>query len=237
MLLALVPRAAWPSTWVDVEVVCPVCGTTNVFKTPASFGTYIYQDVSRFQYVFWPATTPYFLYTCRRCHLTAYMQDFRQIPKSKIETIEAMLAERAKIEGDVLPYYEIPMDVRLGIARRVYEILGRDDAFWCEFERIAGYHFAEARQPQSAHAARSRALARAETLLETQDPSTRKETLVIVGSMRFFTGDVAGARKALDEAESLTFTGSGREAATLDRYLSQLIRDLRTEILGDPAAR
>ena len=138
-----------------MEVTCPVCGTVNIFKVAASFGTYVYQEPSRLQYVFWPATTDMFLYTCRRCHLTAYMQDFAEIPADKITALATVLERDGVIQGALLPYYEIPMATRLDIARKVYEVLERDAEFWCEFDRIAGYHHAESGRAREAHTARA----------------------------------------------------------------------------------
>ena len=232
-LLACVPALVLPSTWMDVEVTCPVCGTVNVFKVPASFGTYVYQDPSRLQYVFWPATTDMFLYTCRRCHLTAYMQDFAEVPADKITALATMLERDGAIQGALVPYYEIPMGTCLDIARKVYEVLERDAEFWCEFDRIAGYHHAESGRAREAHTARARALTRAESILGTAPRGERKETLVIVAALRFLTGDIPGAREALAEAEPLTYAASDRDSEALDHYLSQLIQDLRAEFLSD----
>ena len=230
-------RRALSSTWVDVEVTCPVCATVNVFKIPGSFGTYVYQEPSRYQYVFWPASTDFFVYTCRRCHLSTYMSDFEAIPPDKITALAVMLEREAEIVGPAAPYFEIPVTTRLDIARTVYGLLGRDELFWCEFERINGYHLAEAGEPKSAHAARGRALGLAEGLLAKEARGTAKETLVIIGTMRFFTGDLSGARTALDDASERTFTGEDREAAGLDGFLTQLIDDFRSAFLTQTGSR
>lgn len=220
LLLLLVAPMAHATTWVDVEVTCPVCGATNVFQVPASYGTYVFQDRSRFQYVFWPATTDKFIYTCRKCHLTAYMGDFEEIPDDKVKALAAMLEREANIEGDVLPYYGIPMIVRLPIAERVYKILERDDEFWCEFRRIQGYHLELAGLESEATAARRAALETSKRLPRT------KQNVFILASLKYFTGDVSGAESGLREAESLR-----QESPDLDRYLAQLIDDFRKELL------
>jgi hypothetical protein len=229
-------QSALATTWADVEVTCPVCGVVNVFQAPASYGTYVYREPSRLQYVFWPSTTDRFLDTCKRCHLTAYMGDFQEIPKEKVPALAAMLKREAGIQGTVEPYYEISMPLRLAIAEKVYEILGRDEAFWCEFHRIEGFHLEEAGLSEPAHEARAKALAIAERLLmESSASTTRKETLVIVAAMRYFTGDGAGAERALKEADGLTFQSSelGPESsAGLDRFLDEIIGTFRTELLA-----
>jgi hypothetical protein len=96
----------------------------NVFQAPGSFGSYVYDEPSRFQYVFWPATTDRFLYTCKTCRLTAYMGDFEEIPGEKVPALKAMLEGDAVLEGELTPYYEIPMTLRLPIAEKVYQLLG-----------------------------------------------------------------------------------------------------------------
>ena len=235
-LLLGMSRRAFSSTWVDVEVTCPVCATLNLFKVPGSFGTYVYREPSRFQYVFWPATTDFFVHTCRRCHLSTYLADFDAIPPGRITELAAMLEREAAIDGHVVPYFEIPITTRLDIARKVYGLLGRDEPFWCEFERIVGYHLAEAGASKDAHVARVRALALAEGLLETEPAATAKETLVIVGTMRFLTGDRSGASAAFLDASKRTFTGEAQDAAGLDGFLTQIIDDFRREFLNEQGA-
>ena len=219
----------------DVAVTCPVSGPVPEFKVPASFGTYVYQDPSRLHEGVCPATTDMFLYTCRRCHLTTYMQAFAPLTAAPITALAAMLERDGEIQGALVPYYDIPIDVRLGLARKVYEVLERDAEFWCELDRIAGYHHAESGRAREAYTARARALTRAELILKTAAPGERKETLVIVAALRFLTGDVPGAREALAEAEPLTYTSPERDSKALDAFLSQLIEDFGTELLADGA--
>jgi hypothetical protein len=216
------------TTWLPIEVTCPVCGTVNAFETPGSYGSYVYQEPSKLQYVFWPATDRRFLYTCKQCRLTAYMGDFDAIPVEKVDTLKTLL-EGTSIDGPMVPYDEIPMAARLPIAEKVYEVLGRDDRFWCEFRRIQGYHLEGASRADEARRARVEALELAEKLLREPSPA-RKETLVIAAAMRRITGDNQGARQALDEAKTLTFESSelGAESSKgLNDYLDGLIEDLR----------
>lgn len=229
-MLALLGLAAtvFATTWFPTEVTCPVCGTLNTFQVPGSYGSYVYQEPSKLQYVFWPSTTDKFLYTCKQCRLTAYMGDFEAVPKEKVPELARMLEKEAKIEGPLVPYFEIPMVSRLRIAAKVYEVLGRDDQFWCEFRRIEGYHLEPASRADEARAARLKALEIAEKLLR-EPSSTRKETLVIAAAMRKITGDVEGATRDLQEAKTLTFDSKelGAESSEgLNGYLDSLIEEL-----------
>ena len=228
-LLALLALAAgaFATTWFPTEVTCPVCGAVNTFQVPGSYGSYVFQEPSKLQYVFWPATTDKFLYTCKQCRLTAYMGDFEAVPKDKVDALATMLAQ-TEIEGPLVPYFEIPMVARLPIAEKVYRILGRDERFWCEFRRIQGFHLEAASRADEARAARLEALEIAEKLLREPSP-TRKETLVIAAAMRTITGDTEGAKRDLQEAKGLTFSSTelGAESSEgLNGYLDTLIEEL-----------
>jgi len=215
-------------TWFPTQVTCPVCGTVNDFQIPGSYGSYVFQEPSKLQYVFWPAITDKFLYTCKQCRLTAYMGDFEAIPPEKVGELAKMLEREAKIEGPLVPYFEIPMVARLPVAEKVYRVIGRDDTFWCEFRRVQGYHLEAASRADEARAARVKALEIAEKLLR-EPSSTRKETLVIAASMRKITGDAEGAGRDLEEAKTLTFESKvlGAESSEgLNGYLDSLIEEL-----------
>jgi hypothetical protein len=228
LLLFLIVTAAFASTWFPKEVTCPVCGAVNTFQVPGSYGSYVYQEPSKLQYVFWPATTDRFLYTCKQCRLTVYMGDFEAIPQNRVAALAKMLEAETKLQEPLVPYYEIPMVARLPIAEKVYETLGRDDSFWCEFRRIQGFHLEAAGRADEARAARLEALEIAEKLLKESSP-TRKETLVIAAAMRKITGDAAGATRDLEEAKSLEFDSKdlGPESSeNLNGFLDSLIEEL-----------
>src|SRR5215475_11656326 len=72
-------------TTIEVKVVCPVCRTENEFLEYASWGSYVYHYPSKFQLVFWPYTWSATVYSCKKCHLSVFMWDFREFPKDKIE--------------------------------------------------------------------------------------------------------------------------------------------------------
>ena len=234
VLALLVPLTLSAETWLPKEVTCPVCGTVNLFQVPGSYGSYVFRDRARFQYVFWPATTDTFLYTCRQCHLTRFMGDFNWIAPEKIADLARMLKTEATIEGKLVPYTDIPMAVRLPIAEKVYRVLGGDAAFWGAFHRIEGYHYAVAGLDERAATAQRQALEIAERESSDETRSDRKESLVILAATRFHLGDVAGVREALAEASKSTYRlpeGNAEEIQEKNRFLDELIEAFHTELL------
>jgi hypothetical protein len=220
LALALVLAVAVPVlaiTTVGVKVVCPVCGTENDFLDYLSWGSYVYQYPSKFQLVFWPHTWSASVYSCKKCHLSLFMWDFKEFPKDKIQTAKEVL-EGVKPSGDYKTYTDIPVSEKLQIAERVYQGLGRGDDFWAHFYRVLGYHFAQEKKPEQARESRQHALLIVQRLLS--DPANefrRKELLITAASMHHFLGDDPAALEQLHTAEKLTYRPFQPSAKNTDK--------------------
>ncbi|HEX6625140.1 MAG TPA: DUF2225 domain-containing protein [Pyrinomonadaceae bacterium] len=232
------PPHALAITWFPQEFECPVCRTKNVFLVVGSYGSYIYQYESKFQLIFWPYTDSPTVYSCKKCRLSAFMGDFEQTPKEKhaeiLKRLEGVKLEPRKDGESATKYYkdavylDIPLSERLLAAQRVYEVMGRDDEFWCHFQRVLGHRYeAEGKRPE-ADAARREALRLAEKLLGDRGRAgERKEFLYISGAMRHFLKDDAGALKAFREAMPLKYENKELDKeknGNYDEFLSDLLR-------------
>jgi len=224
----LAAAVAGATTWGEAEVTCPLCGTANAFQAIMSYGSYIYQWPSNFQYIFWPATESEFVYSCLGCRFTAYMGDFEKVPADKKEALVAA-AKDVHFGRTYAAYTEIPVSERLLAAARTYEVLGRDDAFWCQYYRILAYHFDAEGKKEDAATARRAALGLAEKMLaDDADANQDKELLLIAGAMRHYLADDAGALAAFREAQPLTFKApaySDEENGNVDAYLNELLAE------------
>src|SRR5215472_3405610 len=143
-------------TTFPVKVKCPICGQENEFFEYASWGSYVYSWPSKFQMVFWPHTYPTSMYICKKCHYTTWMWDFKEAKPEKITEIRAAL-ETFKDVPAFDKYSQVPMSVRMRIAERVYQILGKDEEFWSHFYRVQGYHLTVEKKTEDAQRARLRA--------------------------------------------------------------------------------
>lgn len=239
-------RAA-ATTWFPQEVACPVCQTKNTFLVVGSYGSYIYQWPSKYELVFWPWTDSPAVYSCKTCRLSAFMWDFAGTPKEKHAEIRRRL-EHFKLEyarprgehDEGADYLRVPSTRRLLAAEQVYQVLGRDEDFWCRFYRTLGHHYAAEKKQAEADEARRKALAVAERLLaDKARAGERKEFLFITGAMRHFLGDDAGALKDFREAEGLKYV-SGElgpdRSKNYDEHLADLLRQY-FELLGGGAGK
>ena len=79
------------TTWWPAEHTCPVCDKKDTYQEIMSYGGYIYQWPSKFQYVYWPLTDSPSIYCCPHCYFSTYMWDFDSVPDTKINTIRSAL--------------------------------------------------------------------------------------------------------------------------------------------------
>ena len=239
-LIFSVTCTSFATTWAPQDVVCPVCKHKNTFMAPMSFGNYIYHWPSKFQYIYWPLIDSPVLYSCSKCHYSAFMFDFKELKPDKLPQIKKMLSEYPW-EGVYAKYTEIPMSKRLAIAEKVYAIIGQDDDWWCRFERVKGYHFAAEKKEAEAAAARKKALELAEKILrDKQKTPSEKELFLITGGMKYFLGNHAGAIKDLEHALTLKFENAEVEkekAAGFDGYLSQVLKEFIAAIKDEEKAK
>jgi len=213
------------TTWSPKDFTCPDCSTVNTFQVIMSYGSYIYQWPSKFQYIYWPLTDTNVVYSCKKCRLTCFMWDYEKFPKEKLEEVRRKLQGIEIEEKD--DYAKIPMSQRLAAAERVYGVLGRDEEFWCRFYRVLGYHFEAERKADEAKAARKKALDLAIKLLEKKpEAGKKKELLLVTGSMRGFTGETEAALKDLGEALKLKYEADDpKKSEGMDKYLSGVIQE------------
>ncbi|HOX46501.1 MAG TPA: hypothetical protein PK668_23050 [Myxococcota bacterium] len=227
------------TTWGDSKQKCPACGAEVAVQEIASYGSYVYQWPSKLQLLYWPMTDPRVLYFCPKCHLSLLMGDFKALPADKLEAVRAAVA-RLKAEQPALKeYWEVPMAYRLPLAEAAYTVLGRDDAFWARFHRMAGYHLELSGKPELARAARERALAAAERLIAAKaEAPPLKENLIAKGSMLYLLGKKEEALAALQLAKGTPIEGKGftdEQKKNGNKYLDDLAEELTAKVkAGEP---
>jgi len=226
LLVTVLPVLA--ITRVQVKVVCPICLTENEFFDYASWGSYVYQYPSKFQLVFWPHTWSATVYSCKKCHLSLFMWDFKDFPKDKVESTRKLL-KGTKLSGEYKSYTDIPVSEKLQIAEQVYKGMNRDDNFWSQFYRVLGYHLVHEKKPEQAKEARLHALEITKRMLgDPVNEGHKKELLFIAASMNHFTGDDANALQQLKAASALKYHDEKvdeEHSKNYDEYLSRLITE------------
>ena len=214
------------TTWGPAKHKCPVCGKTETYYEIMSYGGYIYQWPSKYQYVFWPLTDTHSIYCCPHCFFATYMWDFDSIPNAKKDTLQSYL-QTVKLHGKFKSYLNIPVTTRLSIAEKVYQIIGRDEEFWCKFYRVAGYNFEIEKQFDKAFDFRLKSLYFAKEMIrDSLRKDQQKENYIIAAGMSYFTNQKDSTSKYFSIASSLKYANNkmkDENAAGLDEYLTDLI--------------
>ena len=236
LTLALASRAE-AITWSPGTTECPLCKKTVPVQRVASYGSYVYGYPSKYQLVFWPHTDSLSFYFCPDCHYSAFMGDFAKLPADKVKAVKEAVAKLKKPQPQK-PYDQIPIDYRLGITAAVSKVLGRDDLYWCHFERVLGYHLTKLGQKEAAKAARLRSLALAQKLIlaDVQEP-TKKELMYLIGALQHFTGQKELALATLKRVPRTPVEPKGKmkdeQQKSFGEYLDALAKSLSEKIRDD----
>lgn len=225
-------------TWAPEEVICPICQTKNTFMVPMSYGSYIYHYPSKYQLIYWPYTDSPSWHSCKKCRYTAFMGDFKDVPKEKIPDLQKMLqsvslpAQKEVPAGEKgwnQPYMTITSSDRLLVAEKVYRTLGREETFWAHFYRVLAWHLDHDSKTDEAAEARKKALAILEGWLpKEENAGVRKELLYVCGAMRHFLKQDPEALKLFNEAQKVTYNDPKLDKEKnegYDGYLSALIKE------------
>ena len=227
-IIGLVSLTLLSTTWFESTHKCPICNTDNQFQDVGSYGSYIYQWESKFQYIFWPLTDNPVVYSCKACHYSTYMWDFDSLDAAKIPLVKEYLKDK-KLSVKTSDYLKVPITERLEIAEGVYNVLGRDDDFWCRFNRVKGYHYAMSRNDSKARDCRIKALEIAEKMRLNKDNEGRlKEILLITGGMKYFLNQKDSAKNDFRLALSLTYKSNDNKPdrdANINSYLDEVLSE------------
>ncbi len=236
--MLVLAAAAAATTWGSSKKTCPACGAEVTVEEIASYGSYIYNWPSKLQLLFWPMTDPRVLYFCPKCHLSLLMGDWKELPGDKLAAVKAAVAG-LKRDQPAKGYWEVPMAYRLSLAEAAYAALGRDDAFWARFHRMAGYHLEREGKAEAARAARGRALAATDRLIAAKaDTPPLKESLVTRGSLLYLLGKKEEALLALQQAKAASFSAkdlSEEQKTNGNKYMDALADELARKVeKGEP---
>ena len=211
---------------------CPICGEENTFYGFAGWGGYVYHYASKFQMVFFPHTYPTSLWTCKKCHYTAWIGDFQHLPPEKIVAVRKAV-EAAPPIPEFKEYEKVPMAARLAVAERVYRELDKDDLFWTYFYQLKGYHLGLCRQTEEARQARLKARDLLRNLVaDPKHADQKKDLLIALAAMRHYTGDDQAAMETLAMAGTEPDPASARNNTDkfVDNFSDKLIVEYKNRI-------
>lgn len=224
LLAAILAAKKTKTTWFNVEVECPLCQTKNTFSEIGSYGGYIYNWPSKYQYIYWPSTDEHVLYSCAECKLTTYMWDFKSIAEKDHEKVKIVLQNQT-VDKKTNHYSEMPMSVRCEIAESVYKVLSKDSLFWCDFYRMYAYHLDKENKKEDAFEKRKKALAYAEGMLQNhQNDSIAKSLHYICGTLNYFTNKKKAASLEFEKTLMAKYT-KGSNAEQVNEYLNELSKE------------
>lgn len=200
LLIGVLSSNSFAITFFPQEFTCPIDGQKNTFQVVGSYGSYIYSDPSKYQWLFFPQTSSTTYYICKKCHYTAYSWDFDKLPKEKIAAVKKVLAG-VKFSMAFDDYLKAPLEERLEIMEKVYGVLDKDDVWWERFYRTKGFFYHIMGSTEKAAEARRKSLDLVQKELKNEKSETSKKLLYYVSAaMKHFLNDDKGALEDLQKA-------------------------------------
>lgn len=227
-------------TWFPKEYTCPIDNEKNTFMVIGSYGSYVYADRSKYQWVFFPRTSQQTFYMCKKCHLTTYMWDFDELPKDRLAALKKAL-EGVKVSKAFKDYQDVPVVERLEVMERVYAALGKDETWWEDFYREKGFHYAKAGLADKALEARKKSLEMVTKFIkEGKSETPLKLLLYVSAAMKHFTGDDKGALEDLQKALETKYQDKDAKPEDVQKSengMNERIKDYIEQIKSDKKPR
>lgn len=211
LLIFVLLNNVWAITWFPQEFECPIDKEKNTFMMWGSYGSYIYADPSKYQWLFFPWTSGNSYYICKKCHLATFLGEFDNLPKDKLPAIKKIL-EGVKVSKDFKEYRELPVSERMEVMEKVYSVLDRDEDWWENFYRLKGFHYGKEESVAKAAEARKKSLELIKKeLANEKSESPKKLLLYISGAMKHFLNDDPGAIADLQKALNTKYQAKDAE--------------------------
>ena len=179
------------------DVDCPVCGHTFAVKTYASYGSYVYEWESKYDLIYFPASERFWFWLCPKCGYAQTGDWFEGISDQDARRLRAIFEE----EWEPLSSDEIPFTLKLDRVIRTNRLLGRDESFWRDFNRVLIYHYRSESHEQTLRLAQEEI-----ALLERDSPGdreARKRRLYLLGEYHRMLGSDEQARVYLNQSLEL----------------------------------
>lgn len=252
LTLGLTSTSLKGTTWFPVKHKCPICKAKHTYQEIGSYGSYIYNWPSKYQYVYWPLTDNPSIYCCLNCCFSSYLWDFDSIPANKTATIKQALS-KIKLSKKYDDYLNIPITERLEIAEQVYRLRDKDNEFWCKFYRVMAYHYDYGSSKEVEHFsntkekgrdcdslksqnARNKAIVYAYKILkDSTNKEYKKETFYILGAMYYHIKQKDSAIYYLDKVPKTEYNNKNWEKKDIDgfnQYLNNLTTSYKEMILN-----
>jgi tetratricopeptide (TPR) repeat protein len=219
LMIALLTVSASATTFVAVEKTDPISGQTVTVHDVTSYGSYIYDEPSKYDLVFWPFTDELWIWFCPGSGYASFGDDFDKLTDDEKAHLSLWLKENYKPSEAPTTHKE-----KLAWLERVYAQRQKDRDFWCHFHRLMAYVYAD--EPQISLARVRKALPLLEEQLQA-DPNgiVRIQVLFALGEYHRRLGDDREARRYFRQVKAAKYTDENGTERTGHPYFLKLIAD------------
>ena len=211
-------------TWGDSILTDPLTGEKVPAKTIGSYGGYIYNWPSKYDYVFFPLTELNWICMNPKNGYAAFNTHFENISEEEKVAVKKWLGEN--YDPKTVPKTH---EEKLLWLEKVYGQRDMHNSFWCRFYRLMAYFYREEGdypKPEKSLGYVKKAIPLLYEWLETSPEGiNRIEVLYLLGEYSRRTGELKKARKFFQEAKVTKFKDEEGKEHVGSPYFNQMIQN------------
>jgi hypothetical protein len=208
LILIFLSRSAAATNWTERQLPDPILRDAKcMVQEPSSWGSYIYDEPSKYDQVFWPYTASEGIWFCYKSGFAAFVHDFGGLTDAEQSNIAAYLKEH-------YPGFAGPLGARdqLRLLEDIYALRDKDSEFRNQLLRVLAVRYESLGDTEKATAYRRAALLGIRTALSGDlDTGTRLEYMYVAANYERLFGDrmqsdsdLAALASALDHVKDKT---------------------------------
>lgn len=211
-------------TWGDTQLTDPLTGEKVAAKSIGSYGSYIYNWPSRYDYVFFPLTELNWICINRRNGYGAFNPHFEDLDEKEKVRVKGWLEKNYDVKNPPQTHEE-----HLLWLEKVYGQRKMHGSFWCRFYRLMAYFYRDdgehPNRKRRLHYVRKAIPFLHEWFGENPQGINRIEVLYLLGEYSRRTGDLEKARRFFAEAKVTKFKDEEGKEYTGSPYFNEMIRN------------
>jgi len=219
LMIALLAVSATATTFLSVKKTDPISGEMVTAHDVTSYGSYIYDEPSKYDLVFWPFTDELWIWFCPGSGYASFGDDFDKLTDEEKAHLALWLKENYKPSEKPTTHKE-----KLAWLERVYGQRQKERDFWCRFHRLMAYIYTD--DPQTSLVYVGKALPLLEEQLQSGPKGVaRIQVLFLLGEYHRRVGDKQEARRYFSQVKSAAYTDEDGTERTGHPYFLKLISD------------
>jgi tetratricopeptide (TPR) repeat protein len=220
---------ALATTWAPSEKTDPLTGEKVPSKEIVTYGSYIYNWPSKYDFVFWPLTDENWICVNPKNGYAAFNDDFEKLSDAEKRKLTYWLKENYKPDNPPKTHVE-----KLSWLEKVYGQRNIEDDFWCRFYRLMAYVHREDEKMSMAYVKKAVPLLE-KKLASKPEGEDKLEVLYLLGEYYRRLGDSKKAQEFFSQVKDVKYKDEDGKEQVGNPYFVELVEN-RQKLMTEKAS-